>query len=21
EGQEWLCFVKENDIILKAIYG
>ncbi|EAK2119473.1 molybdenum-pterin-binding protein [Campylobacter coli] len=21
EGQEWLCFVKENDIILKAVYG
>ncbi|EOE3911674.1 molybdenum-pterin-binding protein, partial [Campylobacter jejuni] len=21
ENQEWLCFVKENDIILKAIYG
>ncbi|EIZ3764794.1 molybdenum-pterin-binding protein, partial [Campylobacter coli] len=20
-GQEWLCFVKENDIILKAVYG
>ncbi|EDP3108887.1 molybdenum-pterin-binding protein [Campylobacter jejuni] len=21
ENQEWLCFVKENDIILKAVYG
>lgn len=21
EEQEWLCFVKENDIILKAVYG
>ncbi|HEA7923072.1 TPA: TOBE domain-containing protein [Campylobacter coli] len=21
KGQEWLCFVKENDIILKAVYG
>ncbi|WP_144579664.1 TOBE domain-containing protein [Campylobacter coli] len=21
EGQEWLCFVKENDIILKAVHG
>lgn len=21
EGQEWLCFVKGNDIILKAVYG
>ena len=21
KGQEWLCFVKENDIILKSVYG